>query len=564
MIAMGLRAQFRIARAQKKRESRTIRREGLSLYVDDQCRVRLYYQYTELTKYCGLSAAILAEGAWYSSVDAKAQVEKISAQEMRIVWKTQNAAMKQVWHVRLDPEGVIVWDVSVALDEPLRIDAGNARVFLSKAYSSWTIPLREGVFPEAFGSVWQPLDLTGQRRDFIGCMSLNPACPSVILKNSQTIKGELGIFNSDLKLSCRVLTLQFESAQEHYQTGTHRYLETVIQVYPDKAILGGILHHMRQEVVRERLRQEEALRKEKQERKRQEEEALRKEEQERKRQEEEALRKQQEEERLRQEEALRKEEQERKSQEEDLRLRTLQAGPLRIFFDHQSRFHFYYNDQELTKEAGLRAGMLSEGSWYGAFDAQCQIEKPSEDTMRLVLTHHKLPLTQIWHLRLKPEGLLSWDVEMHLREPLRIDRMDAALFLSKIYESWVFPSQEGAFPASFGPAWQMMHTSQDGAEFMGLAAALPQIPGITLKNLMHRDRARLLIQSTDFKLASRVLELQFDSQQEYYSAGTYPYLKAVIAFHPDKAFLDDIVTKIRRQQEEERLRQEEALRKEEQ
>jgi hypothetical protein len=177
---MGLRAQFR----QKRKESRTIRKDGLSLYLDEQSRIKLCYQEYELTKHCGLSAEVLAEGTWCSSVGAEARAEKVSAQQMRITWKTQHAAVRQVWDIRLDAEGVIAWEVSVALAESLCLDAGSARMFLSKAYTRWTIPLKEGIFPVEFHSAWQPLDLAQELRDFVGCISPALEYPSIILKTS--------------------------------------------------------------------------------------------------------------------------------------------------------------------------------------------------------------------------------------------------------------------------------------------------------------------------------------------------------------------------------------------
>ncbi|HTY44450.1 MAG TPA: radical SAM protein, partial [Patescibacteria group bacterium] len=271
------------------------------------------------------------------------------------------------------------------------------------------------------------------------------------------------------------------------------------------------------------------------------EEALRKEEQERKSQEEEALR-------TRQEEA-------RKQQEEDQRRRTLQEGDVRIFFDQQNRLHLYYQEQELSKAVGLNAGIFSEGIWHASCDAACHIERPSAHTMRLVLSHQKLPLTQIWDVRLAPEGLLIWKVDMHLREALRIDRKSASLFLSKAYTHWASSLQEGQFPASFGAEWQAVSCCEDNTACIGLYASSYHIPGVTLRN-DGKNRAQLRIQNTDTALSARVLELLFEQEPEYYQAGTYPCLKATIQLYPQKAAMEETLKKMRQQQEKMRQAQE--------
>ena len=310
----------------------------------------------------------------------------------------------------------------------------------------------------------------------------------------------------------------------------------------------------RQDQERKRLEEEEKKRLE-EECKRQAEERKRLEEEEKKRLEEECKRQEEEEKRLEQE--LKKQE-----EEKDQGMRTLKSGSFALCLDSYNRFHINYKDNEITKGIGLNAGIFSEGIWYGSSDSQVKIERPSSNKMVVYFTHNKIPVIQTWHLRFLPEDIMEWEVEMHIKEPLRIDIRNASLFLSKAYKGWITSPKEGKFPSGFGPQWQMMSTSSvSQSDFIGLYSNLAELPDIALKNLKD-SKGLFSIQNTDIEQSSRVLEIRFEEEKELYQPGVYPYLKASFQMYPDKAVLEGILIKIKkeekhREQEEEIKRQEE-------
>ncbi len=241
--------------------------------------------------------------------------------------------------------------------------------------------------------------------------------------------------------------------------------------------------------------------------------------------------------------------------------RTLQNGPVKLYFDNQNRFHIYYGDNELTKGAGLNTGIFSEGNWYGSVNSKARIQKPSSEEMLIHLSHNQIPLTQIWHLKLGPEGILSWEVDMHLRESLRIDQRNASFFLSKAYKNWFAPpAKEGKFPSSFGYQWQGMTSHEDKPEFIGVFSDLQELPSVVLRN--SRDsKGLLLVHNSDLNLSSRVLEIKFEEEKEFYQPGTHPFLRAAIQFYIDKGVLEDILNRMKQEREAELKKQEEEERK---
>ncbi|MDD4939434.1 MAG: radical SAM protein [Candidatus Omnitrophica bacterium] len=517
-------------------DSRTIQNGELKIIFDNQKRARLYFKENELTKHCGLSTEILSEGARHYSSDSEFEVNKISEQELRINVKSPTLPADQIWRIKITGEGSIIWDVDMELKEPLRIDLKSAKIFLSKSYSRWVIPQRTDAFSPEFGPCWQPVNLPKEAVDFIGCASLKDDFPDIILKECQDTKASLLISNTDANLSSRVMEVQFEEGKELYRPGPYPYLRSVIQFYGDKAILQDILEKIRQAEEEERKLQLELKEKE---------EALLRKAQEEAREEERKLQLELKE----KEEALL-----RKARDEDEKRRNLDNGPFRLYFDHQNQMHIYYKNNESTKGSGLNFGILCESNWYSSVDSHAQIEKPSSHEMVVRLTHNRLPLIQTWHLELNAEGKLTWDVDVEIKQPLRIDRRNAALFLSKAYKEWVAPPKQEHFSPGFNSGWQCMNSAADNPEFIGVISSSDNLPDITLKNLQD-TKASLLISNTDANLSSRVVEVQFEEEKELYRPGTYPYLKAVIQLYADKAVLEVALNKIRQAEEEERRRQ---------
>ncbi len=151
--------KFKEKERQERIESRTIYKDNLKLYFDDKNRVRLYYKDTELTKYFGFSAGILSDTVWYDSCDSESKVKKISSGQLQIILNLHSLPLSQIWNIEITDEGNIIWEVNIELKCPLRIDARNAKIFLSKLYSQWINPLTQGEFPIKFDSHWHLIDL---------------------------------------------------------------------------------------------------------------------------------------------------------------------------------------------------------------------------------------------------------------------------------------------------------------------------------------------------------------------------------------------------------------------
>lgn len=540
--------RYKSIHEQEKAETRMICNGDLKLFIDQGNNFRIHYKGIEVTKASGLVSGMLSEGKWHNSSDSQIEIIKRTPDQIVVCFSIERLPLKQVWDLRLQPEGILSWDVNMHITSLIRIDQRNAFIFLSKAYKDWVALPETGRFPSCFSHEWKKMNSNEDSADFIAAQSSMEEYPSIVFKKSKDSKGFLIINNTDMALSSRVLKMWLEEESEYYQPGVYLLSSAIIEFYSDKPVLANMVEDVREE--ERRRKREEEFKKEEEERRAREE--LKRQEEERKK--EELIRLQEEKERL------------KRTHEEDERLRTLEAEPFRLYMDRNNSFHIYYKDYELTKGSGINIGMLSEGNWYSSSNSQVRIERPSHEEMVIHFAHNQLPLAQTWQLGFKSPNMLTWKARLEPKQPLRIDKKNATVFLSKLYKNWISPPQEGVFPVYFNSEWQKVNPSENGFEFIGLRSSLGNMPDVVLKNLGNA-KGLLTIQNTDINLSSRVLEFQLEEESEYCRPGSYPFIDAIVHLYPDKGALNDIMQDIQeeenRRQEKERKKQEEENRRQE-
>lgn len=512
------------------RNRRAIERAGIKIDIDEERRFRIYHNGSELSKLQGMRVCLFSEGRWHC-FPAKDSILKISRpDETSFSLRFYNRTLPVVlhWGMELDEGSRLKWSVELEVKGPIRLDAVKATVFLSRSYKSWFSysGAKEAMFADSAGECRQ--EIGAGSSDFLSIGADGPATAALLFR---AVDSPLtaSLRNADDLFSSREVGLCCGGQKEFYAPGRHPCFKAVIEFHGDKSAIENIIQGLKDKKRRE---EEEALRKKEEERLA-EERRLRAEEERLRLQEQRRL----EEERRKQEE-LRRLEEERIMVERagDRQRRTLEAGDFKIYFDQDNRFHFYYRNEEFTKAQGLHTGIFSEGRWYGSADSEAAIDREGADTLRINFAHRHLPVAQSWSLKLEPEGVIRWGVDMRVKEPLRIERRNACLFLSRAYDRWLAPPDAGAFPAAFGLQWQMVSPSESRPGFIGLTSGMKQLPGITLNG--PEDGGRLAVHNADMDVSSRVLEERFEERVEFYKAGDYSFSRAAIRLYNDNAAID--------------------------
>ncbi|MFC1514913.1 hypothetical protein ACFL5X_03330, partial [Candidatus Omnitrophota bacterium] len=228
--------RFRKAQEEEKKR-RTLVKGTFRLYLDHQNRIHMYYDGNEFTKGPGLHAGIFSDGAWYSSSDSDAAIKRLSPDTLSIHFVHNRLPLTQIWRLSLGAKGILTWNVSLDLKEPLSIDKRNISLFLSKVYRRWMTDSAQGSFPLDFGVEWRSIYSSRSTMKFTGASSDHRNFPGIIFKDARGRKTYPLINNSDLQLSSRVLEFQSEEEQDLHQPGTHPCFKVVIQLYPGKNAL---------------------------------------------------------------------------------------------------------------------------------------------------------------------------------------------------------------------------------------------------------------------------------------------------------------------------------------
>ncbi len=539
---------------QKYIDLRLIQSEKVKLWFDNENKAHLSYDGKELTKYFGLSVDILTCGKWHSSSSFDYQISKLSDQELKVAIRYNHLPIALIWELSVFGNK-INWSISLKVESRFSMDCLNAKAFFSKYYTRWVIPLAEDNFLPYFDAHWHCIDFFGKNYDFVGIVSNQPDLPSVIFSIVQERKSRLNIQNTDLNLSSRVFEGQVEG-EELYEPGVYKLITNIMELFPKKSILEDKLN---------KFREEDLYRQQEEERKRKEEELCRQQEEERKRKEED-LRRQEEEKLSKQLELIKLQDEagrlERERQEEIL-LRSRKKDPLSIFFDQDNQLHINSKNIEVTKVFGLEVAILSDGIWHFSRNQKAEVEKASCDDLTIYFTDEDMPLTGIWNFRLLPENRLDFNLNLHIRESLRIDSIVVFIYLSKNYSQWLSSTHYGEFPHQFLPDRQVLFSCKSENAFVSARSASLDYPGVLFK-ILHGPKAVLDICNSEETLSARIFSVKFEIEKEVYPPETFDFFKGTLQFYLEPAVLENKANKIKeeelcRQQEEERKRKEEEL-----
>lgn len=161
--------------------------------------------------------------------------------------------------------------------------------------------------------------------------------------------------------------------------------------------------------------------------------------------------------------------------------RSIAQDELRLHIDRENRFRIYCKDNEITKWFGLNTGIFSDGKWYSSSDCRLKAEKLSPQELLVHFDFTSLSLIQTWRLKVMPHTIISWDVHIQLKDSLRIDRRNTALFLSKNYQEWTIPLTRGRFETAFTKEWKNIALSEKNPELIGVISSLEEFPSVTLR-----------------------------------------------------------------------------------
>jgi hypothetical protein len=192
---------------------------------------------------------------------------------------------------------------------------------------------------------------------------------------------------------------------------------------------------------------------------------------------------------------------------------------------------FWWDGLELTQNVGLNTAIYSRGKWHNSSNALWMISKLSETKLTCLVKWKDLPITQEWHLELKENNQIDWQVKMEVEKDTQITQKNTSIVLSSQYTRFFSSYEEGDFPKEF--SWQDMSLNDLASRVFGLRGPKKNphlIPAILFDiNPDSHNHSIPCVQNTDKFLAARILQAKVDHDRyTIYKKGSYNYFKGRI------------------------------------
>lgn len=237
---------------------------GLKLLVNTAERsVNIYWQGTQISKYCGFIAIIGAKRRKrYYSDQAVWKLENASHSHADILLKWPRLPAAERWRITLEEEKVIKWDIWIIPAKRLFLAEKEAGIFLSPGYTHWINSYEEGAFPEIKPGqkYWQDIKAWNLSSKSIGVKASTrggKSMPAVILDYSK-IKEETEpkIRNSDCGADLRALLAQVKShipLTRYLPDRPHKIFSGKIMILDDEKLMAQHILNCKKRLYRERL-----------------------------------------------------------------------------------------------------------------------------------------------------------------------------------------------------------------------------------------------------------------------------------------------------------------------
>jgi len=183
----------------------------------------------------------------------------------------------------------------------------------------------------------------------------------------------------------------------------------------------------------------------------------------------------------------------------------LAKNHLELKFD-RAKCRIYWKKQELTKSLCLYSGFCIAGNWFVSPAAHWQIESKA-DSADIALFWNNFLVFQKWHIALKDDNKISWQVEMDIKQA-DVNTVMVALMISDQFDCWQSESGvKNKFPERFH---EIYHADQFSShkENIGVFSSKKKLPSLLFESLNKSHNYTNFIENSDILHQSRVLKCE--------------------------------------------------------
>jgi hypothetical protein len=112
-------------------------------------------------------------------------------------------------------------------------------------------------------------------------------------------------------------------------------------------------------------------------------------------------------------------------------------GNIKFVYHQELGFSIFWKDLEITQKPGFSCGVHTLGFSTNSSLADSEILEEAKDFIKIKLSFLGLPINQIWSMRIWEEGVISWDIDVEVKEWLYIEEFRILSLVGYGYKSWV-------------------------------------------------------------------------------------------------------------------------------
>ncbi|MCL4691327.1 MAG: ABC transporter ATP-binding protein, partial [Candidatus Hydrogenedentes bacterium] len=225
------------------------------------------------------------------------------------------------------------------------------------------------------------------------------------------------------------------------------------------------------------------------------------------------------------------------------------SGPNEAILSH-GRLSVYHDQRESSAATGFQVHLLSMGEVHASTSADWDVVERHEDRCTARGNMPKLPVTQVWNLRYE-DGKLVWDIALDVERAVRLNGIDANLFLPTGYTNWYYGEEQDAFSAIAPGQTQFIAMHQPDSQVRDAATTAPDVTELP-PLLAHVDTAwdnlRLQWVNTDYVMGCRVLQAGgiLPPVEAEFEAGFHPLMSITLQLGASREHIDCLAETYRR------------------
>ena len=449
-------------------------KDNLSLAVDDNNKISLYWKDKKTTSSKGFKAKFYYNGKVYDSSESIWKIHKASDRCVEIIIQWIDSPITQIWNIELLPDGVLLWKVYMEVLERALIRNSEFNVMLSSEYKKWFTSIEEGDITEEINTDDykniimrnDPCGIIGLK----GILSNNPELPYALLYDNskyakfnsleKKIDKHSGISDvlGDTEMVTNLYLLNINSKESiEFSKGKYLICDARILISDDfqwKKCIEDIKRG--------------------------------------------------------------------KSQISPLSKKKSLCANEAAIENRQYKFSFikgrgklFSKDIEITKGFGIYTSLYSRefnknGQWYASLDAVWEILSLKRNRLLVKGTWPYLPIIQLWEIK-SIDHRVIWKIDMEVFAQTTIERQQVNFMVSDNYYQWSASSQHsGIFPNEFTLLqWDKLYREK-GVDRLYISPKNKStvLPNLRFSCLLKANEFEAIVENSNLTYTSRILEFE--------------------------------------------------------